>query len=66
MNCDEFVELATAFLDGALEPATEARFVDHIAACDGCDLYLDQIRRTVQELGALPPTASPTKPSTGS
>ncbi|MGK4579105.1 anti-sigma factor family protein [Kitasatospora sp. HPMI-4] len=55
MKCEEFVELVTAFLDGALDPATEARFVEHIAACDGCDRYLDQIRQTVQELGELPP-----------
>jgi len=54
MSCNEFVELVTAFLDGALEPAAEARFIEHIAACDGCDRYLDQIRQTIRELGELP------------
>jgi anti-sigma factor RsiW len=57
MNCDEFVELVTAYLDGALDEATERRFVEHIAECDGCDRYLDQIRRTVSELGRLPADA---------
>jgi anti-sigma factor RsiW len=54
MTCEEFVELVTAYLDGALDSATEQRFVEHIAACDGCDRYLDQIRETVAELGHLP------------
>ncbi|MFF0546123.1 zf-HC2 domain-containing protein [Nocardia thailandica] len=55
MDCDEFVELVTAFLDGALDDATEDRFLAHIAACDGCDVYLDQIRRTTRDLGGLAP-----------
>ncbi|WP_433304913.1 anti-sigma factor family protein [Actinoplanes sp. CA-030573] len=55
MNCDEFVELVTAYLDGALEPAVERRFVEHLAECDGCDRYLEQMRTTVAALGHLPP-----------
>jgi anti-sigma factor RsiW len=54
MNCDEFVELVTAYLDGTLDQATEQRFVAHLAECDGCDRYLDQIRTTVNVLGHLP------------
>jgi anti-sigma factor RsiW len=54
VNCDEFVELVTAYLEGALHPATERRFVAHIAECDGCERYLDQFRVTVRQLGALP------------
>ncbi|MGW3960059.1 anti-sigma factor family protein [Amycolatopsis sp. NPDC005003] len=60
MNCDEFVELVTAFLDGALDPATEERFVEHLARCEGCEHYLDQFRTTITQLGELPPeTLSP-------
>ncbi len=54
LNCNEFVELVTAYLEGDLDPDTEGRFVEHLAACDGCDRYLDQIRMTVQTLGGLP------------
>ena len=54
MNCDEFVELVTGYLDGSLDPATERRFVEHLAECDGCDRYLDQIRATINALGHLP------------
>lgn len=60
MNCDEFVELVTAFLDDALDPGTEARFIEHLALCEGCERYLDQFRATIDELGHLPPeTLSP-------
>jgi anti-sigma factor RsiW len=54
VRCEEFVELVTAFLDGALDAETEARFVEHIAGCDGCETYLHQFRQTVAALGALP------------
>jgi anti-sigma factor RsiW len=59
MNCDEFVELVTAYLDDSLDPATEARFVAHLAECDGCDRYLDQIQVTIAALGHLPAARLP-------
>ena len=54
MDCNEFVELVTAYLDDELDPATRDRFVEHLAECEGCDRYLDQIRQTVRALGRLP------------
>jgi anti-sigma factor RsiW len=54
LNCNEFVELVTAFLDGALDTETEGRFLDHLALCDGCDRYLDQMRQTVRTVRDLP------------
>jgi anti-sigma factor RsiW len=48
------VELVTAYLEGELDRDTEQRFVEHIAICDGCDRYLDQIRETVSQLARLP------------
>jgi hypothetical protein len=55
MNCDEFVELVTAFLEHSLDADTESRFVDHLSMCDGCERYLDQFRQTISTLGELPP-----------
>jgi anti-sigma factor RsiW len=57
MNCNEFVELVTAFLDGALDEDTEHRFVEHLADCPGCDTYFAQFRETIDTLGTLPPDA---------
>jgi anti-sigma factor RsiW len=54
VNCIDFVDQVTAYLDGALDRDTAQRFVEHIATCDGCDRYLQQIRQTVTLLGRLP------------
>ena len=55
MTCAELVELVTAFLEGALDPDTERRFIEHLAVCDGCATYVDQMRRTVAEVGQVEP-----------
>lgn len=55
LSCAEFVELVTTYLDGALDPETEARFAEHVAECVGCERYLDQFRQTIRQLGTLPP-----------
>jgi hypothetical protein len=57
LDCREFVEEVTSFLEGDLGPADEQRFIDHLALCEGCDRYLDQIRQTVHKLRALPAEA---------
>ncbi|TCC47409.1 zf-HC2 domain-containing protein [Kribbella capetownensis] len=54
LECREFVERVTAFLDGTLSAEAEQDFVDHLALCDGCERYLDQIRQTSQALHDLP------------
>jgi anti-sigma factor RsiW len=54
MTCAELVELVTAFLEGELDLETERRFVDHLSICDGCEIYLEQMRRTIDEVGQLP------------
>jgi anti-sigma factor RsiW len=60
-DCNELVEQVTEFLDGTLDPATEREFVDHLAICEGCTEYLDQFRRTIRNLGELPPDRLPDK-----
>ena len=51
MNCNELVELVTAYLDESLDPETRARFDLHLLDCDGCTNYLQQFRTTVATLG---------------
>ncbi|WP_112249240.1 anti-sigma factor family protein [Kribbella monticola] len=53
MTCAQLVELVTAFLEGTLDSETERRFVEHLAICEGCEIYLDQIRRSIDEVGRL-------------
>ena len=48
MDCNELVELVTAYLDGSLDQETRARFESHLGDCDGCENYLQQFRQTVR------------------
>jgi anti-sigma factor RsiW len=54
LDCNEFVELVTAYLDDALGPVDRQRVLDHLDLCDGCSTYLEQIRATARALGDLP------------
>jgi len=53
MDCNELVELVTAYLDGSLDLETRARFDMHLLECDGCENYLQQFRETVRTVGAI-------------
>jgi anti-sigma factor RsiW len=53
MDCNELVELVTAYLDGALDSGTRARFNAHLLDCDGCENYLQQFRETVRTVGKI-------------
>ncbi len=53
ISCAEFVEVVTDYLEGALDDGNRRRFEAHLAECDGCDTYLDQIRTTVAGAGRL-------------
>jgi anti-sigma factor RsiW len=55
ISCQELVELVTDYLEGALSAADRDRFDSHIAGCDGCRAYLEQIRVTVALTGQLTP-----------
>jgi anti-sigma factor RsiW len=52
--CAEFVELVTEHLEGALPPDLERAVEEHLALCDPCVEYLEQIRGTVRLLRTLP------------
>jgi anti-sigma factor RsiW len=53
IDCNELVELVTAYLDGALDPDTRARFDAHLLDCVGCENYLQQFRETVRTVGKI-------------
>jgi predicted anti-sigma-YlaC factor YlaD len=53
LPCRAVVELVSGYLDQDLEPDNHRRFVAHLAICDGCDRYVDQVRQTVRLVGRL-------------
>ena len=55
--CREVVELVSDFLEGALDARDHARLEAHLAGCDGCAAYLEEVRSTVRVAGSLEPMA---------
>jgi Putative zinc-finger len=59
VRCEEFAELVTDWMEGALDVPTVARAEEHLVICPGCSAYVVQLRRTVGALGALDTDAPP-------
>jgi anti-sigma factor RsiW len=53
LACQQVVELVTAYLEDALDPADRERFEEHLVFCDGCENYLEQMRKTIRLSGRL-------------
>ena len=53
LSCQELVELVTDYLEGALTPEMDDRFERHVGKCDGCNVYLEQMRLTIALTGSL-------------
>jgi anti-sigma factor RsiW len=53
MECKEFVELITAYLDGVLPADAQRRIDDHLDGCDGCSNVLAQWRTIIALAGRL-------------
>ena len=59
LSCKELVELVTDHFEEKLSSGDRARFVAHLETCDGCEMYLEQIRQTINALGKLPEESLP-------
>jgi hypothetical protein len=53
LNCQELVELVTDYLERTLSTTERVRFETHIAQCERCLTYLDQMQTTIQLMGKL-------------
>jgi anti-sigma factor RsiW len=53
MRCKDLVEVITDYLEGALSPGDTLRFEEHLAVCEGCRNYLEQMRATIRLAGTL-------------
>jgi anti-sigma factor RsiW len=52
--CREFVDLVTDYLEGTLPDGDRVRMDAHLAQCDGCAGYLEDMRRLADSLHATP------------
>jgi len=53
LTCAEIVELVTDYLEERLSIRHTERFEEHLAFCDGCQGYLEQMRATIVAAGRL-------------
>ena len=53
LTCHEVVELITDYLEDVLPPDDRRRVEEHLAICDGCTAYLEQMRETIRLTGML-------------
>jgi len=54
LSCQEMVELVTDYLEGTLGWRDRRRVAKHLAACDACGRYVEQMRETLGLLGTVP------------
>lgn len=47
ISCADAVELVTDYLDSALNTKDLADFEAHLELCEGCQVFVDQIAKTV-------------------
>ena len=53
LPCRDLVECITDYLEGTLPAEERARVDQHLAGCDGCTTYLEQMRETIALTGRL-------------
>jgi anti-sigma factor RsiW len=53
LSCQEFVELVTDYLEGALSADETRRFEEHLEWCTWCADYIEQMRTTIALTGRL-------------
>jgi len=53
MTCHELVKVITDYLEGTLPAKDRQRVEAHLATCQGCTNYLEQMRETIRLTGML-------------
>jgi len=53
LTCHEVIDLLSNYIEGALSPDERRRVDEHLALCDGCETYLEQIRETIRLSGMV-------------
>ncbi len=64
LSCRELVELVTDYVEDALPTAERERFEAHLADCEGCDAYVEQVRATIRVAGRAAALEEPPETAT--
>jgi anti-sigma factor RsiW len=58
-TCREVVELVTDYLEGQMPSGDRERFEMHLAICEPCVTYLEQMRLTIGAVGGVDESTIP-------
>lgn len=58
-HCEEYIQLISAAVDGALSPQEEARLTSHLVNCPECRALLSDLQTLHAQLSDLPPVQPP-------
>jgi predicted anti-sigma-YlaC factor YlaD len=53
LTCHEVIELLSTYIEGGLSTVERRRVDEHLALCDGCTTYLEQMRETIRLSGMV-------------
>jgi anti-sigma factor RsiW len=53
LTCRQLAEIITDYFEGALSPVDRTRFDGHLADCDNCTTYVEQMRTTIAVSGKI-------------
>ena len=59
ITCQDVVDLVSDYLERALPAGDVSLFEQHLAMCDGCVTYVDQLQRTIETVGHVQEEVSP-------
>jgi anti-sigma factor (TIGR02949 family) len=59
LACRDVVEAVTDYLEGAMPAADRERFERHLAGCDDCTAYLEQLRTSIRLSGRVQAESMP-------
>jgi predicted anti-sigma-YlaC factor YlaD len=53
LTCKELVEVVSDYLEGSMPAERRLLFEEHLAFCDWCQTYLEQMKETIRLTGTL-------------
>jgi predicted anti-sigma-YlaC factor YlaD len=53
LTCHEIIKLLSTYIEGGLTADNRSRVDEHLALCDGCTTYLEQMRETIRLSGMV-------------
>ena len=59
MNCQDLLKHLNEYVDGTVEPAICEEFEQHMAGCNPCQVFVDNIRQTITLYQAGAPCGLP-------